>query len=90
MDPFDCPRCGAEMKMIALIDDHVVIEKVLRHLDLWPENSLPARAPPEPVIQDYIIEPVLEDCQRFDEAIAGSPARRTTTESLQASEAVAG
>lgn len=71
VDPFDCPRCGAEMKMIALFDDNVVIEKILRHLDLWPENSLPARAPPEPVIQDYIIEPVLEDCQWFDEAIAG-------------------
>lgn len=28
--------------MVALIDDNEVIEKVLRHLDLWPEEALPA------------------------------------------------
>ena len=32
VDPFDCPRCGAEMKMIALIDDNVVIEKIVTPL----------------------------------------------------------
>ena len=67
--------------MVALIDDREVIEKILRHVNLWSEKALPARAPPEPIIQDYIIEPVLsatsgsalggEDCQWFDEAIAG-------------------
>ncbi len=46
VDPFECPHCGAEMKLIALIDDNEVIEKILRHLNLWPRNSLPARAPP--------------------------------------------
>lgn len=71
VDPFDCPRCGSEMKLIALIDDGEIIEKILRHLDLWPENSLPARAPPVPIVQDYIIEPVLEDYPWFDEAVAG-------------------
>ena len=30
-----CPHCGAEMKLIALIDDDEVIEKILRHLKLW-------------------------------------------------------
>jgi hypothetical protein len=79
VDPFDCPRCGAEMKLIALIDDDEVIEKILRHLDLWPEDCLSARAPPKPVIQDYIYEPVMsatggsacggEDYQCFDEAV---------------------
>lgn len=71
VDPFDCPRCSSEMTLIALIDDNEVIERILRHLNLWPQEALPARAPPEPVIQDYILEPVLEDCQWFDKAIAG-------------------
>lgn len=53
------------------IDDMEVIEKILRHLDLWPETSLPARAPPKPVIQDYVIEPVLNDCQYFHKAAVG-------------------
>ena len=32
VDPLDCPRGGSEMKLIALIDDNEVIEKILRHL----------------------------------------------------------
>jgi hypothetical protein len=59
------------MRMIALIDDGEVIEKILRHLDLWPEEALPARAPPKPIIQDYTIEPVLDDLPFYDEAVAG-------------------
>jgi len=69
IDPMNCPRCGWEMRMVALIDDGEVIEKILRHLDLWPKEALPARAPPELVIQDYTIEPVLDDLPFYDEAI---------------------
>jgi hypothetical protein len=71
VDPFDCPRCGAEMKLIALIDDNEVIEKILRHLDLWPQEAIPARAPPEPVIQNYIREPFFDGYSDYDEAVAG-------------------
>ena len=49
VDPLICQHCGAEMKLIALIDDDEVIEKILRHLKLWPEQAEPAclsRAPP--------------------------------------------
>jgi len=44
--------------------------KPWRGFGLRPEEALPARAPPEPVIQDYIIESVLEDCQYLHEAVA--------------------
>jgi hypothetical protein len=45
-DPLLCPKCGAEMKFIAFIerkDQPDVIEKILRHCDLWtePKRSLP-------------------------------------------------
>ncbi len=45
-DPLCCPRCGAELKIIAFIEPHQtdVIEKILRHCGLWEEPS--ARAPP--------------------------------------------
>jgi hypothetical protein len=55
-DPVGCPKCGAEMKIIAFIaclpeprrrqERHQteVIEKILRHCGLWDEPS--ARAPP--------------------------------------------
>ena len=51
VDPLICPHCGAEMKLIALIDDDEVIEKILRHLKLWPEQTALtslSRAPPRP------------------------------------------
>ncbi len=31
VDPLVCPSCGAEMKVIAFIVDHVVVDKILRH-----------------------------------------------------------
>jgi hypothetical protein len=54
VDPFDCPRCGAEMKMIALIDDNVVIEKIatpLRSVATLRAARLPSvgSASPRPV-----------------------------------------
>ena len=45
VDPLIGPHCGAEMKLIALIDDQSVIEKILRHLKLWPEQTEPACMP---------------------------------------------
>ena len=46
-DPLCCPRCGAELKIIAFIERHQteVIEKILRHCGLWEEAA--ARAPPQ-------------------------------------------
>jgi hypothetical protein len=32
-------RCGAEMKIIALIDDPAVIRRILTHLGLWRERK---------------------------------------------------
>jgi len=61
VDPLECPRCGAEMKMIALIDESAVIEKILRYLGLWSQQALPVRAPPIQVSREYIHEPFFED-----------------------------
>jgi len=68
VDPFECPRCGREMKMIALIDDGQVIEKILRHLGLWTADALPVRAPPAQVLAEYIHEPFFEDLS-FEPAV---------------------
>ena len=34
-DPLQCPKCQNEMRLIALIEEPLVIEKILRHLSLW-------------------------------------------------------
>ena len=47
-DVLACPRCGGRLRLIALIEDPAVVQRVLRHLGLPPEipEARPARAPP--------------------------------------------
>ncbi len=46
VDPLMCPKCGGTMKVIAFIEEARVIEKILRHCELWKE-PLPPHPPPE-------------------------------------------
>ena len=32
VDPFVCPRCGEEMKIVAVINDPLVVDRILRHV----------------------------------------------------------
>lgn len=34
VDPLLCPQCGGDMKIIAFIEDHRAIDKIIRHLKL--------------------------------------------------------
>ena len=48
IDVLECPRCGGRLRLIALIDQAQVVERILRHLGLptgRPE-ARPPRAPP--------------------------------------------
>jgi hypothetical protein len=49
------------MRIVALIDEREVIERILRHLVLWETGVRvsPARAPPEP--GEWVIEPCYDD-----------------------------
>jgi len=44
VDPLVCPSCGGEMKVIAFIIEHDVIDAILRHLER--KEAREARAPP--------------------------------------------
>jgi hypothetical protein len=35
VDPLRCPVCQSPMRVIALIDDPRLVEKILRHLGAW-------------------------------------------------------
>jgi hypothetical protein len=52
-DPMLCPICRRPMRMIAVIDQPKVIEKMLRHLGLWsgllPPTGPGPPAPPNPL-----------------------------------------
>ena len=54
VDPLICPRCNGEMKLIALIDERSIIERILRHLGLWQEHE-GARAPPPKSVETALI-----------------------------------
>ena len=60
-DPLLCPKCSREMRIVALIDDREVIERILCHLGLWEQGVrvFPARAPPEP--DEWVIESCYDD-----------------------------
>ena len=47
-DVLACPRCGGRLRLIALLDESAVTQRILRHLDLPIEvpQARPARAPP--------------------------------------------
>jgi len=49
VDPLVCARCNGPMKVIALIDDAHVIERILKHLRIWaPRQSAPQYERPPP------------------------------------------
>lgn len=58
-DPLICPRCQHPMRVIAVIDQRVVIEKILRHLGQWSGTPplAPARARPNADAGSWIREP---------------------------------
>ncbi|MDH4191454.1 MAG: transposase [Betaproteobacteria bacterium] len=61
VDPLECPKCGAPMHIIALIDDAAVIRRILEYLGRWaPREARPhPRAPPKkPPLLELTYHPV--------------------------------
>jgi hypothetical protein len=51
VDPLECPKCKGPMRVIALIDDAEVIQRILEHLGRWAPRPK-QRAPPPQSIGD--------------------------------------
>jgi hypothetical protein len=63
-DPLRCPKCSREMRIVSLIDEEDVIERILRHLGLCQEGmSVPDETTLDPWLDDpfpdYDTEPVV-------------------------------
>jgi hypothetical protein len=53
VDPLECSLCGGALRIIALIDDGDVIERILRHLDRWdPAPETITSAGPDPPLAE--------------------------------------
>jgi hypothetical protein len=61
VDRLECPKCGAPMHVIALIDDTEVIRRILEHLGRWAPREVRRnqRAPPkQPPVRELTYHPV--------------------------------
>jgi len=47
IDPLICPKCGGTMRIVSFIEDHIVIDKIIKHLNL----TFKAARPPPPQAQ---------------------------------------
>jgi hypothetical protein len=56
VNPLQCPKCLHEMRIVAIINDPHVVEKILKHLDLWQPQ---AHSPP--VNKETVFEEVIYD-----------------------------
>ncbi len=48
MEPLVCPKCGVEMRIVSVITDPQVVDRILGHLaENGGHDPFDARAPPE-------------------------------------------
>ena len=52
VDPFLCPSCGGQMKIISFIEDPTTIGKIIRHLK---PTFMAERPPPFPVAHQDLL-----------------------------------
>ena len=52
VDPFLCPSCGGQMKIISFIEDPATIDRIIRHLKL---SFQAERPPPSPVAHQDLL-----------------------------------
>ncbi len=67
VDVLACPRCGGRLRLVALIDQTSVIQRILRHLGLPTDVPEPCPARPPPCTVDPI-EDQSQDAPEFDAA----------------------
>ena len=52
VDPMLCPKCGGQMKVIAFLADHAVVDRIIDHLKLTFAAAKPP--PPQVTFQEYL------------------------------------
>ena len=68
-DPLVCPRCSGPLKIISLIGDGVVIEKILRHTKLWDRPERPPPSAADRSIQYHAEIAGFEDASPWPDAV---------------------
>jgi hypothetical protein len=68
VDPLKCPKCGGEMRIVAFIEEKEVVEKILRHCDLWKDHKPhpPPKPPPNQLLPPETVERSILDFDFFE------------------------
>ena len=61
-DLLNCPQCGGRMTIISFIEDHKVIDKIIRHLKLTFQAERP---PPDQAVQQELLMAAEESGEYF-------------------------
>ena len=79
-DPLICPKCRHSMRVIAVIDQRAVIERILRHLGQWSGTPplAPARAPPDANAGPWTREPC-DDVDPMPDCRQAGPTTKTSS-----------
>ena len=57
VDPLVCPKCHGSMKVISIIDDFEIIDKILNHLNIWDiHNHDPPMVEPVHILELTYVE----------------------------------
>jgi len=57
VDPLTCPKCSGKMKVISVIEDSEIVEKILKHLGLRDQKARPPpKANSPPMTPEYLID----------------------------------
>ena len=62
VDPLLCPACGGQMSIIAFIEDHKVIGRIIAHLKL---TFMVGRPPPPQIVQQELLMVAEESGEYF-------------------------
>ena len=62
VDPLLCPNCNGRMRIIAFIENHSVIDKIIDHLKL---SFYAARPPPPHIVQQELLMAAEESREYF-------------------------
>jgi hypothetical protein len=66
VDPLICPKCNGEMRIIAFIEQPLIIKKILKHLGIWDTHNHDPPQKPAEKIRQVVYDDTYSQVPSFD------------------------
>jgi hypothetical protein len=66
VDPLICPKCNEEMRIIAFIEQPLIIKKILKHLGIWDTHNHDPPQKPAERIRQVVYDDTYSQVPSFD------------------------